>query len=156
MWLPIVAELGMGLFRHWNADVAYQWDNEDDETRLAQFRVQYQPAANRVVNLSYRYRPGLLEDLNVSLGWPITDRWSFAGNLEYSLRDKTSVDRLVGLQYESCCFALRFGASEQVSRRDGATDESYWLQLEFKGLAGIGTSARSRFESDILGYKVYE
>jgi LPS-assembly protein len=153
---PIVAELGMGLFRHWNADVAYQWDNEDDETRLAQFRVQYQPAANRVVNLSYRYRPGLLEDLNVSLGWPISDRWSFAGNLEYSLRDKTSVDRLVGLQYESCCFAVRFGASEQVSRRDGTTDESYWLQLEFKGLAGIGTSARSRFESDILGYKVYE
>ena len=153
---PIVVELGLGLYRHWNADVAYQWDNEDAETRLAQFRVQYQPAANRVANLSYRYRPGLLEDVGLSVGWPIAGRWSFAGNLEYSLRDKATVDQLIGVQYESCCFAVRLAASEQVSRRDGTTDKSLWLQLEFKGLAGVGSSARRQFESDILGYRVYE
>ncbi|MEJ2514100.1 MAG: LPS assembly protein LptD [Gammaproteobacteria bacterium] len=153
---PIVTELGLGLFRSWNADMGFQWDNDDQDTRLAQFRVQYRPARNRVANLSYRYRPGLLEDLGVSVGWPISSRWSFAGNLEYSLRDKATVNRLIGFQYESCCFAVRLGTSEHVSRRDGTTDTSYWLQLEFKGLAGIGSSARSRFESDILGYNVYE
>ncbi len=153
---PIVMELGMGLFRNWNADMGFQWDNDDQDTRLAQFRVQYQPARNRVANLSYRYRPGLLEDLGVSVGWPISSRWSFAGNLEYSLRDKATVNRLIGFQYESCCFAVRVGTSEHVSRRDGTTDTSYWLQLEFKGLAGVGSSARGRFESDILGYNVYE
>ena len=30
------------------------------------------------------------------------------------------------------------------------------LQLEFKGLAGIGSDARGQFEDDILGYSVYE
>jgi hypothetical protein len=30
------------------------------------------------------------------------------------------------------------------------------VQLEFKGLAGIGANARKRFEGDILGYSVYE
>ena len=153
---PIVLELGLGLFRNWNADMAYQWDNEESDTRLAQFRVQYRPAANKVANVSYRYRPGLLEDLGVSIGWPISGRWSFAGNLEYSLRDKATVEQLIGFQYESCCFAVRISTSEQVSRRAGTTDTSYWLQLEFKGLAGVGSSARSRFEGDILGYNVYE
>jgi LPS-assembly protein len=151
---PIVLELGLGLFNHWNADIGYQWDNSARETRLAQFRVQYQLTPNRVINLGYRYRPELLEDIAFSVGWPLAERWSFVSALEYSLRDKTSVDQLVGLRYESCCWAVSFSASEQVSRRDGSTDTAVRLQIEFKGLGGGG--ARARFESAILGYSAYE
>jgi LPS-assembly protein len=151
---PIVLELGLGLFNNWNADIGYQWNNDDDQTRLAQFRVQYQPAPNKVLNASYRYRPDLLEDIAFSAGWTLAQRWSIVSALEYSLRDSTTVDRLIGFQYESCCWAARFSAAEQVSRRDGSTDTAIRLQLEFKGLGGGG--ARQRFESAILGYSVYE
>lgn len=151
---PIVLELGLGLFNNWNADIGYQWDNVSDTTRLAQFRLQYQPAPNRVVNLAYRYRPDLLEDLAFSVGWPLSDRWSFVTALEYSLRDKTTVDQVLGVQYESCCWAIRLAATEQVSRRDGSTDNAVRLQVEFKGLAG--QSARRRYENDILGYSVQD
>ncbi|NHA15044.1 LPS-assembly protein LptD [Thioalkalivibrio sp. XN279] len=151
---PIVLELGLGLFNNWNADIGYQWDNVSDTTRLAQFRLQYQPAPNRVVNLAYRYRPDLLEDIAFSMGWPLSDRWSFVTALEYSLRDKTTVDQVLGVQYESCCWAIRFAATEQVSRRDGSTDNAIRLQVEFKGLGG--QSARRRYESDILGYSAYD
>ncbi|MFU8820433.1 MAG: LPS-assembly protein LptD [Gammaproteobacteria bacterium] len=151
---PIVLELGLGLFKNWNADIGYQWDNSAAETRLAQFRVQYQPAPNKVVNLAYRYRPELLEDVAFSMGWPLARRWSFVNALEYSMRDKTTVERFLGLQYESCCWAVRFSTSKQVSRRDGSTDTAVRLQFEFKGLGGGG--ARKRFESDILGYSAYD
>jgi LPS-assembly protein len=151
---PIVLELGLGLFNYWNADIGYQWNNDEDQTRLAQFRVQYQPAPNKVLNASYRYRPELLEDVAFSAGWTIARRWSIVGALEYSLRDSTTVDRIIGFQYESCCWAARFSAAEQVSRRDGSTDTAIRLQLEFKGLGGGG--ARQRFESAILGYSAYE
>lgn len=151
---PIVLELGLGLFKNWNADVGYQWDNSADETRLAQFRVQYQPAPNKVLNLAYRYRPELLEDVAFSMGWPLAQRWSFVSALEYSMRDKTTVERFLGLQYESCCWAVRFSTTKQVSRRDASTDTAVRLQFEFKGLGGGG--ARKRFESDILGYSAYD
>lgn len=151
---PIVLELGLGLFRHWNADIAYQWDNSSDTTRLAQFRVQYQPAPNRVVNAAYRYRPDLLEDVSFSMGWTLATRWSFIAGLEYSLRDKTTVDQVLGLQYETCCWAIRLAATEQVSRRDGRTDSAVRLQVEFKGLGGEGS--RRRYESDILGYSAID
>jgi LPS-assembly protein len=151
---PIVLELGLALFNNWNADLIYQWDNNTEETLLAQYRVQYQPAPNKVVNLSYRYRPELLEDVAFSFGWPLARRWSLVSALQYSLRDKTTVEQLVGLQYETCCWALRFSASEQVSGREGGTDTAVRLQVEFKGLGGTG--ARERFESDILGYSVYD
>lgn len=153
---PIVLELGLGLFKAWNADIGYQWDDTDAATRLAQFRVQYQPAPNRVMNLSYRYRPGLLEDVGASVGWPLSDRWSFVGAIEYSTRDAATVNRLLGVQYESCCWAIRLASAEQVSRRDGTTDSSYRLQVEFKGLAGLGSNAKAHFEGDILGYSVYD
>lgn len=151
---PLVLELGLGLFRNWNANIGYQWDTSEDRTRLAQFRVQYQPAPNKVVNLSYRYRPGLLEDVAFSFGWPVSDRWSFVSALEYSLRDKTTVDRVLGVQYASCCWAIRLAATQQVSRRDGSTDNAVRLQVEFKGLGG--SSGRKRYENDILGYSAYE
>ena len=63
---------------------------------------------------------------------------------------------MVGLQYESCCWAVRVASSRQVSNRDGSKDTAVMLQLDFKGLAGLGSNARSRFERDILGYSVYE
>jgi LPS-assembly protein len=151
---PIVLELGLALFNNWNADLIYQWDNNTEETLLAQYRVQYQPAPNKVVNFSYRYRPELLEDVAFSFGWPLARRWSMVSALQYSLQDKTTVEQLVGLQYETCCWALRFSASEQVSGREGGTDTAVRLQVEFKGLGGAG--ARERFESDILGYSVYD
>ncbi len=152
----VVAELGLDIFKNWNANLGYHWDVNDNETRLAEMRVQYRPASNKVANASYRYRPGILEQASLSLGWPLTRRWSFVGAIDYSLRDETTLDRMVGLQYESCCWAVRVASSRQVSNRDGSKDTAVMLQLDFKGLAGLGSNARSRFERDILGYSVYE
>lgn len=150
---PIVLELGLRMIKNWNANIGYQWDNNTSETKLTEFRAQYQPAPNRVVNFSYRYRPELLEDLAFSVGWPLSRRWSMVSAIEYSLRDSTTVDSLVGFQFDSCCWAARFSVNEQVSRRDGSTDTAMRLQLEFKGLGGA--SARASYEDAILGYSAF-
>jgi LPS-assembly protein len=152
----LVAEIGLDIFRNWNADLGYQWDMNDGDTSLAEFRIQYRPASNKVANLTYRYRPAILEQAEFSMGWPVTKRWSFVGQIEYSLRDDTSIERLLGVQYESCCWAARFATQRSVSNRDGSRDTTILLQLDFKGLAGIGSDARGTFEDDILGYSVYE
>lgn len=152
----MVLELGLDIFKNWNADLGYQWDVGDSNTSLAEVRLQYRPASNKVANLSYRYRPDILEQAEVSLGWPLTRRWSFVGQLEYSLREDASIERLVGLQYESCCWAARLASQRNISNRDGSRDTAVLFQVEFKGLAGVGSGARERFESDILGYSVYE
>ena len=153
----VVAEIGLDIFKDWNANFGYQWDQSDSETSLAEARVQYQPAANKVANLTYRYRPALLEqaELPHSVGRSLTtgvlsDRSSIrCGTIRLSTV-------LLGLQYESCCWAARVASRRQVSNRDGTFDTSVMVQLEFKGLAGIGANARKRFEGDILGYSVYE
>lgn len=152
----MVAELGLDIFRNWNASLGYQWDIDNRETQLAEALIQYRPASNKVVNASYRYRPGILEQASLSAGWPLSRRWSVVGLIDYSLRDSTTLERMVGFQYESCCWAVRMASSRQVNNRDGSKDTAVMLQLDFKGLAGIGSNARNRFEHDILGYSVYE
>jgi LPS-assembly protein len=152
----MVAELGLDIFRNWNANLGYQWDLDNSKTQLAEVLLQYRPASNKVVNASYRYRPGILEQASMSAGWPLTNRWSLVGVIDYSLRDQTTLERMIGVQYESCCWAVRVASSRQVSSRDGSKDTAIMLQLDFKGLAGLGSNARNRFEHDILGYSVYE
>lgn len=152
----LVGELGLDIFRDWNAGLGYQWDPDASETALAEIRLQYRPADNRVANLHYRFRPDLLEQVELSVGWPVTETWSFVGQIEYSLRDEATIDRLIGVQYESCCWAARLGTARHISDRDGTADTTVMLQLEFKGLGGLGSGARSTFESDILGYSVYD
>jgi len=152
----MVAELGLDIFKNWNANLGYQWDMDNGKTQLAEVLLQYRPASNKVVNASYRYRPGILEQASMSAGWPLSSRWSVVGVVDYSLRDSTTLERMVGVQYESCCWAVRVASSRQVSNRDGSKDTALMLQLDFKGLAGLGSNARNRFEHDILGYSVYE
>lgn len=152
----MVLELGLDIFKNWNADLGYQWDVGDNSTSLAEVRLQYRPARNKVANLSYRYRPDILEQAEISLGWPLSRKWSVVGQLEYSLREDASIERLVGVQYESCCWAARLASQRNISNRDGSRDTAVLFQIEFKGLAGVGSGARERFESDILGYSVYE
>lgn len=152
----VVAELGLDIFKDWNADLAYHWNVDDQDTRRAEFRLQYRPEQNKVANASYRYLPGILEQASLSVGWPLSQRWSVVGTVDYSIRDSTTLERMVGLQYESCCWAVRLASSREVSNRDGSKDTAFMLQLDLKGLAGLGIDARQRFERDILGYSVYE
>ena len=152
----MVLELGLDIFKNWNADLGYQWDVGDNSTQLAEVRLQYRPAHNKVANISYRYRPDILEQAELSVGWPLSRTWSAVGQLQYSLRENASIERLVGLQYESCCWAARLASQRNISNRDGSRDTAVLFQIEFKGLAGVGSGARERFESDILGYSVYE
>ena len=85
--------------------------------------------------------------------------WHVVGREVYSLQDHTSIDTLVGLQYQSCCWKIRvIGRRDIVSRptdtteRTGARDTSVSLELELNGLATVGSSANSFLKTAIRGY----
>ncbi len=148
-----VAELEFRLADHWNMDVGHQWNSESSNTVKSEFRIQYQPDIGKVVNLAYRYREDSLEQADLSFAWPLNRRWNMVGRYNYSLRDKTTLERFVGLEYESCCWVARVVARRYISRRDGTADSSVAIQLELKGLTSVGDPADKRLERGILGYR---
>ncbi len=147
-----VAEIEIQLLKNWTFDIGHQWSTESSKTVKSEFRLQYQPKAGQVMNLAYRFREESLEQADVSWAWPINERWNFVGRYNYSLRDKTTLERFVGLEYESCCWAVRVVSRRYIRRRDGTADSSVAIQLELKGLTSVGDSADKRLERGILGY----
>lgn len=142
-----------------------QWDADQEQTRLAAFQLHYQPSRDRILNLGYRQRRGVLEQADVSVLWPLDvfgqvgRRWHVIGHWNYSIRDERSLETVAGLEYDSCCWALRAYTRRHVSAEIGSTDDvsslSTYLQLELKGLTGIGKDIGTTLEHGILGYSQY-
>ncbi|MCI0433357.1 MAG: LPS assembly protein LptD, partial [Gemmatimonadetes bacterium] len=147
-----VGELEMTAFQDWSARLGLRWDPEDSHIVKSEVALQYRPASNRVVNAGYRLQRNSIEQFDVSAAWPISERWRGFARWVYSLRDNQSLDQFVGLEYGSCCWALRLVTRRFVSSRTGDTDTSVALQLELRGLSSVGVDNEAFLRSTIRGY----
>jgi len=95
-----------------------------------------------------RLHPGrqVLEQGDLSLIWPVGDRWRVIGQYSYSLLEKEPLERFAGLEYEACCWRLRVTSRRYIVRSTGETDDSISIQLELLGL-----SQRSTTPEELLG-----
>ena len=147
-----IAEVRFLLRDDLNFDVGHQWGEQDRGTTRSQARLQYRPATNKILNLSYRFRRDSLEQGDLSWSWPIASNWNFVGRYNFSFRDDEALEQFFGLEYESCCWGLRVVSRRHISTRDGTRDSSFGLQLVLKGMSSVGTAADKLLERGILGY----
>ncbi len=147
-----IAQLRFLLFKNINFDFGHQWGTGISGTTKSEARLQYRPAANKIMNLAYRFRRDSLEQGDVSWSWPVASRWNFVGRYNYSFRDEAVLEQFFGLEYESCCWGLRLVSRRHISTRDGTRDSSFGLQLVLKGMTSVGTAADKLLERGILGY----
>ena len=70
-----VARLDVSLSNHWLLDIGYQWDGETEETVRAETGFEYRPNADSLFGFGYRKREGVLEQSDLSVLWPVGDRW---------------------------------------------------------------------------------
>jgi len=148
-----VAEVAVGLRDAWAVDVGYQWNSETSTTARTETRLEYRPKEDRVFGIGYRYRRDALEQGDVSLVWPLAQRWRLIGRYSYSFLDKERLEDFLGWEYEACCWRLRMVNRNYVSRRTGETDNSISVQLELKGLSQRVTSPDELLDRGILGYR---
>lgn len=148
----LIAELELSAFKHWNARLGYQWNPDRSQSERSEFYLQYRPASDRVVNAGYRFRRDLLEQVDVSAAWPISDRWRAYGRWVYSLNEDKTLDQFAGFEYGSCCWAVRVVTRRFVSSRTGDTDTSIGLELELKGLSSVGVDNEAFLREAIRGY----
>jgi LPS-assembly protein len=148
-----VAEVGIGVRDAWVLDIGYQWNSETSTTARTETRVEFRPQDDRLFGFGYRYRRDALEQGDVSLVWPIAERWRIIGRYSYSFLDKERLEDFVGWEYEACCWRLRMVNRNYVSRRTGESDNSISIQLELKGLSQRVTSPDELLDRGILGYR---
>ncbi len=150
----LIAQLELQAFKNWSVDMGLQWDHQQARAEKSEFRIQYRPEPDRVINLGYRFQRDRLEQADVSVAWPINNTWRVYARSLYSLRDRESIEQFAGFEYGSCCWRVRAVAREYISSRSGAHDSGVFIQLELKGLSSVGLAADAFLERSIRGYSV--
>ncbi len=115
-----------------------QWDPTADELSVGYVGVQYRAAQGLQAALVYRYRQDILDQIDARLRYPLTTNLNLIGRGVYSLKDNESLELLAGIEYESCCWAVRLTAREYIRDREVTKQTAVFLELHLKGLGSLG------------------
>ena len=147
-----VADANYAPTDRWTIGASYQWDPKVNRTELASVRARYLLPDDGVFNLGYRYRRGALEQADISFLYPINPSWSVVGRYYYSMFDNKALETLAGLQWDSCCVAVRLVGRRYVHNRAGDLSNAIMFEIELKGLGSAGQDTRRSLRRAILGY----
>ncbi len=126
-----------------------------DESKLSVEKVRtgvsYQPEPGKALNLGYRFTRDVLEQVDTSMQWPIAGNWHGVARVNYSLKDDKILAGLAGFEYNACCWAFRF-VMQKLTTATQSTTTAVFVQLELKGLMGIGNNPLQVLQQTIPGY----
>lgn len=138
----------------WTGAATLIWDPNSSNTQQTVLRTRYRPDQAHLLNLSYRLRDDALEQSDISWYWSLGSRWKMLGRWNYSLPNETTLETFGGLEYNSCCWAMRGIARRYLNNVDGESYlNGFFLQFELKGLGGVGKKADTFLEQSIAGYR---
>lgn len=147
----VLVELDTDLDRNWSMGLDLQYDPRGERADKGVLSARYREG-RRIVNMAYRFRRGKLEQTDMSLLWPVNDRLAFVARWNYDLDTSTTLERFAGIEYESCCWAVRLINREYIVPNTNQKDDMIMIQLELKGLTSLGGDAGDFLERGILGY----
>lgn len=147
-----VADANYSPTDRWTIGASYQWDPKFRREDLASLRARYLFDNDGIVNLSYRYRRNLLEQADASFLYPITPTWSAVGRYYYSILDRKPLEAIAGVQWDSCCMAVRALVRRYVRNREGDLNNSFQVEFVLKGLGSAGQNTERTLRRAILGY----
>jgi len=157
----VMGEIGIGLSRAWRLRLTAATDANIDKLTQTYALLGYRGQGGHLFNLHYAQHkddPGLpdLEQAGLSFAWPVSRQWRLLGSVVEDLKGEAVIQALAGVEYDSCCWRLRMGARRYVVDSPDIdvieTDTAVLIQLELKGLGGLGQQADRQFERDILGF----
>ena len=168
----------------WGLRGGVQYDTRLDNIANSSAAIEYRRDEDRMIQVSYRYAsPEYIQatlpksndqnsinywklpqysdgisQIGAAASWPIADRWSIVGAYYFDTNANKPADQMVGLQYNSCCYALRVGYERKLNGWDTQNNQSKYdnvigFNVELRGLSsnyGLGTHQMLR--SNILPY----
>lgn len=156
-----VADMDWSLDDRWSLAISQQWDPDLELSQLSTLRTQYRWGEAAVFNFAYRFRRddrtgstagAMLEQIDTSALIPLNERWRLIGRWNYSLYDKSTLEAFAGVEWESCCLAMRVLARRYIRNFEGDRNTSLYIELELKGLSTLGRKSGEFLERAILGY----
>ncbi|EIQ77872.1 LPS-assembly protein lptD [Shigella flexneri 1235-66] len=162
----------------WGLRGGIQYDTRLDSVATSSSSIEYRRDENRMLQLNYRYAsPEYIQatlpsyystadqykngisQVGAVASVPIAERWSIVGAYYFDTNVNKVADSMLGLQYNSCCYAIRVGYERKLNgwddtQKHAVYDNSIGFNIELRGLSsnyGLGTNQMLR--SNILPYQ---
>lgn len=169
---PLTAWLSYYILPGWSVNGDVAWDLSKGQADTANFYFQYNPSPHILFNFGYNFlRNGdIIQNLPVfssqnnlsqasaSFTLPITTEWSTVGLSNYDFGQNHVQSYLLGVQYDSCCWAFRVlgGRTFTALNQNGSPMYSTSINVQWvlKGLANIDpNSVGTKLAEQIPGYQ---
>lgn len=160
----------------WTFDSAVQVNTQTDSVVRTTLQSRYNPTPYRVFNTAYRLNKGVSEQVDIGWQWPINDlwgggdreaesawsrtrgqglgpdRWYSVGRMNFSLTEKRLVDTIIGFEYDAGCWLGRV-VFERLQSTLSTSNTRLFFQMEFVGLARVGSSPLQNLRNNITNYQ---
>ncbi|MGB1198534.1 MAG: LPS-assembly protein LptD [Thalassotalea sp.] len=155
--------------RKWQFSSDIQYNTDTRTTNKSQSSLDYQYTKNQTIQLNHRYSSDVsgtsLEQVSLLTSYKPAKDWQVVGRITQDLQKKRSLESYLGLQYESCCWAIRLAYHRHINsnideqnfineNRD-EFDSGFMLEFVIKGLGGgkAKVNTEDMFNASIFGYK---
>ncbi len=154
---PIAALFNYNVDTNWSATANTIWNPNGNQLDNQNVGVYYQPpGTTKALNFGYNFVRGgdpfldasqtsyssNLSSTDASFNWPIFRDWSSVGRWTQNWNHHHFQNLLFGLQYDSCCWAIRFVAGRVFaglnSNNTFQYNTQFFVQFALKGLGNVG------------------
>lgn len=169
---PISGLLNYNVNPSWSMSANAIWNPISKQLGNSTINLHYKPDEQRILNLGYGFaRNGdVLNGINVnssqnnlkltdfSFSWPVISDISAVGRWSQNWNQQHLQNLLYGLQYDTCCWAVRFVGGRALTNLDPTENNKpqynseFYIQVALKGLGNIGSGNPSGLLSSITGY----
>ncbi len=128
------------------------WDPDTGQVEKGGLRASLRRGPERLLHLGFRHRRNRIRQAEVSFLWRLGPSWRVVGRWAWSLRDRRLLEALAGVRRESCCWSLELLWRSYLRAGSGEANRELYLQLELRGLGGLGRRTGPLLRRAILGY----
>ena len=122
---------------------------------------------SQLLNAGVRFQSREYAQWGASWQWPLSQRWSTLGKINYSFLQERNdpntgqlvdakpglVEGLLGFEYAEDCWATRFVVQRFVTA-EGRNTTAFFLQFDLRGLGRLGTDPFGILVRNIPGYRI--
>ncbi|SLM64646.1 Outer membrane protein Imp, required for envelope biogenesis / Organic solvent tolerance protein precursor [Dickeya aquatica] len=149
---------------NWGVRGGAQYDKRINNFTLGDAVLEYRGGGERMFQLNYRFasaeyiqamlpnirNPGYqqgISQVGATASWPLSERWAIIGAYYYDTKANQPADQLLGLQYNTCCWAVNVGYERKITKWNSNLNQSVYdnkigFSFELRGLSsnyGLGT-----------------
>ena len=152
----IASELRLHPLPNWTGSANFSYNPESKKIINRSYQLSYQSDNRHIINLNYSFTQNIENWLYLNkqdskntriIGgsgvWPLTQDWLLTGSIQKDLERNFIQDYLVGIEYNSCCWAFRVVTGRLFVRLENEKpiyNKGIFLQWQFKGLGTFGNA----------------